>query len=445
MVKRDTIFSIIIITIVAIILFSLFLHKRPFTDEGSYCTIAQAISKGAILYREIFNEKAPLPYFIASVFINVGENPLIILRLLSCMFFTITLILLFLFMKVSLSKCLESLILTIFFAISAPLFQSFNFTAEIIATPLILFITWQIQKDENNRGNILAGFFSGLLFFIKQPFGVFVLIIIIFASISKNIRKDFFVGVLFSLALIILLFKITGVLEPFVENLLFVVKRYDVRSYIRPPYQHEYYQFIILLGLFLLACYGFLRRLISLYEILVVLSLALVGVIRMDAFKMLPFFATSLYLVSKKKLLGAMQKLSLLLLILIFMSISKYGDILIQDFDAIKAVSYMIETKTTEKDSIWVAPHEANIYCLSKRRSSSKYFFLLPWIKDSEVVSTLVDDITRRDPPLCIIDVSLFNKATEHQLVDMIPEFKKIVSDYREIQEINGAVIYCKR
>ncbi|HEY4265835.1 MAG TPA: hypothetical protein VGM72_10995, partial [Micropepsaceae bacterium] len=34
-----------------------------FSDEGSYCTIAQGILHGELPYRSYFNEKPPLQYF----------------------------------------------------------------------------------------------------------------------------------------------------------------------------------------------------------------------------------------------------------------------------------------------------------------------------------------------------------------------------------------------
>ncbi len=445
MIDRNDIFPLIIILAISVILFALFLHKRPFTDEGSFCTIAQAVSKGAVLYKDIYNEKAPLPYLIASVFVGLGENPLIVLRVVAFVFFLASVFLLYLLGKINLLQPLENTVVSCFYIITAPLFQSFNFTSEILALPLILFIVWQVKRDDDGRINILTGFFTGMLIFIKQPFIFFILLTLLFALLSKNMRKNFLAGLILSLLFLVLLLKYKGILGPFIENTIFTLKRYDIKSYMRLPYPNEYYQFALLGFVFLASVYSFVRRSTGLYEFLAVLSLLIMGIVRMDAFKMLPFFAVMFYVILRKEIAGSIKNTTFVMVMLSLMSLWHYREILEQRFDQIKAISYTIEAKTGPQESIWVGPHEANIYCLSKRRPSSKYFFLLPWINKPEVLLTLGEDLTRRDPPACIVDVSAFNKATEYHLSSMLPELGIIVKDYMEVHEISGAIIYCKK
>lgn len=442
--NKHDIVPMIIILIIASAIFILFLGKRPFTDEGSFCTIAQAISKGAILYRDIYNEKAPLPYFIASIFINTGENPIVVLRTISFFFFLLTIFLIYLIGKANLLQPIESMSLTLFYGITVPLFQSFNYTAEIISLPLVLFILWQIRRDSNDKINLLTGFFTGLLIFIKQPFVPFVLITIVFALFSKNLRKNFFIGLLISLLLTLFLLKLKGTLMPFIENNIFTINQYNIKSYMRFPYPNEYYQFILLGSLLIATIYFFIKRIVSIYEFLSIFCLLTMGMVRMDAFKMLPLFTTFIFVFTRKDTFSLIKNKFLITIFLSILSIRQYGEISNQDFEQIKAISYTIETKTTQNDSIWVGPHEANIYCISKRRPASKYFFILPWINRPEVLSVLNEDLINNDPPRCIIDVSKFNNATEYNLKDMLPILLKLLENYKDVQEINGAIIYCK-
>jgi hypothetical protein len=126
------------------------------------------------------------------------------------------------------------------------------------------------------------------------------------------------------------------------------------------------------------------------------------------------------------------------MVILSILSIYFYRDIVAQRYDNLSLISSYIQSRTDERDSIWVGPHEANIYCLSHRRPSSKYFFFLPWIDRPEVILRIVDDITQNDPPRCIVDVSKFNNATDHSLTSLIPEFSEILKDYKDVSEIGG-------
>ncbi|MCX7957849.1 MAG: hypothetical protein N3B13_02250 [Deltaproteobacteria bacterium] len=445
MINRKDIIPLFFILIVTLVIFAVFLNKRPFTDEGSFCTIAQAVSNGSVLYRDIYNEKAPLPYMIASLFINLGSNPIMVLRSIAFVFFLTTVFLIYLLGRMNMLNTSENTVLTTFFILTAPLYQSFNYTAEIIATPLILFVVWQIGKESEGKINFLTGFFSGLLIFIKQPFVLFALVAMVFAVRSGNIRKFFIPGFISALIFVFLLLKISGVYEPYIDNVIFTVKRYDIVSYMRLPYPNEYYQFAVILSLFIIIISGFVRKAVPLFDFLSLLSLMVVGIVRMDAFKLLPFFTVLVNVLSRKGVMSTLKNNSLILILLSCVSVCLYKDIIVQRFDGIKAISYTIEAKTDSKDSIWVGPHEANIYCLSRRRPSSKYFFLLPWINRPEVLMTLSEDLIKRDPPACLVDVSEFNKATDYPLSKMIPEFSEIIRDFRDIQEINGAVIYCRR
>lgn len=436
---------LILILILATLLFLLFVDKRPFTDEGSFCTIAEAISGGKVLYKDVFNEKAPLPYLFASVFVKDEGNNIEILRRLSLVAFFLTLILLYILLKQNGLTILQATSISGFYILTAPLFQSFNYTSEILALPLILFIINRLYFDKRSKINIITGFLTVLLIFIKQPFILFSLFIIVIALFSTYLRRDFFIGVLSGIIFMLIVLLLTKSLLPFIDTLNFVIHRLNYKDYARLPYSNEYYQFLLLSSLFVFLLYNFFKKNLRLIHILLILCLLPQGIVRMDAFKLLPFFTVLIVIVARFSVLEEIKNLYIVLLVLSIISVWFYRDILNQNFDSIKSISYTIETKTDKKDSIWVAPHEANIYCLSHRRPSSRFFFLLPWISKSEVFLTLVEDLVRRDPPECIVDVSKFNNATIYNLFEMFPEFGEIIKDYKDVMEINGAIIYCKK
>ncbi len=464
MIQKREIIPLILIFLIILVLFNILIDKRPFTDEGSFCTIAQAISNGAILYRDIYNEKAPLPYLFASIFIDYSENPIRVLRVISIILFFTSVILMYLYLRPHGFTIYQRTIILLFFVFTAPLFQSFNYTAEIVGLPLIVFIVHQIkrysssQKSEEeinieqdlmtakggDKIHIITGIFAGLLFFIKQPFILFVVIIFIIAATDSKMRRYFITGFFSAIILVLLLMLLTGTLLPFIENLLFTMKRYDLESYIRLPYPNEYYQFILLGILFFEIIVFLYYKSLRFSDFIIILSLLLPGMIRMDAFKFLPALAVILLFLTNNPYFKKLRNRVVLIGVFSLFSILHYTDILSQDFDSIKMVSTAVQVKSSPKDSIWVGPHEANIYCLSHRRPASKYFFLLPWINKPEVLITLGEDLVKRDPPVCIVDVSKFNMATTYRLEDMIPEFPEIIRDYKDRQEISGAVIYCK-
>ena len=436
---------LILILILATLLFFLFVDKRPFTDEGSFCTIAEAISNGSVLYRDIYNEKAPIPYFLAALFVDTNGDNIKILRKISFVAFLFCILLLYLLLKKNGLTILQTSFISVFYIQTAPLFQSFNYTSEILSLPIILFIINRLYIIERSKVNIIIGFLTIILVFIKQPFILFSLLIMIFALSSPNIRRHFFIGVLFGIVFIFLLLLITKSFLPFVENLSFIAHHLNLRDYARLPYRVEYYQFILILVLSTFLIYHYFKKNLKLIHILLALSLLPQGMVRMDAFKLLPFFTVLIIMIARLSIIEQVKNLYIILLILSVTPVWFYRDILNQNFDSIKSISYTVETKTDKKDSIWVAPHEANIYCLSHRRPSSRFFFLLPWISKSEVFLTLIEDLVRRDPPECIVDVSKFNNATTYNLSDMFAEFGEIIKNYKDVMEINGAIIYCKK
>jgi hypothetical protein len=435
---------IFLVLILLLVQFYIFVDRRPFTDEGSYCTIAQAISQKMVLYRDVYNEKAPIPYFLLAPIINLNQNPILILRIISAISFGLATLILYHLLKLNGLSKLKAFAITVYFIITAPLFQSFNYTSEILALPLILFIIWQLSLNRMSKMNILCGFLTITLFFIKQPFILFILVISIFALFSYSVRRQFFKGMFVGLIVIVAALLISGSLIPFGENMEFLLTRYRSGSYFRLPYPNEYYQFILLCLLSVFMLYNFFKKNLSFVQVLLLLSLLPQGLVRMDAFKLLPFFTILILIISRESVIEGVKNFYIVMVILSILSIYFYRDIVAQRYDNLSLISSYIQSRTDERDSIWVGPHEANIYCLSHRRPSSKYFFFLPWIDRPEVILRIVDDITQNDPPRCIVDVSRFNNATDHSLTSLIPEFSEILKDYKDMSEIGGAVIYCK-
>lgn len=443
---REIIGLIVIFTIL-IALYFIFVDKRPFTDEGSYCTIGQALADGSVLYRDIYNEKAPLPYFLAVPFVKGGE-PIRALRTVVLFFNMVTVLLLYLMLRMNSLSVLSSLSITLFYILTAPLFQSFSYISETVALPIILFVVMQLYRDQKGHLNILAGFFSLLLIFIKQPFVIFSLLIMLAAARSPNVRGGFYKGVFLSIVFMSILFFTTELFMPFIENITFALTRYDIKIYSRPPYRIEYYQFSLMLGLFVLFVTETIKREIPFYKFIVVLSLLLPGIFRMDAFKLLPFFTLLLVFLAREKYVRGIRNLFIfliLLLLLSFGSVYQYRFILNQNFDSMKIISYYIQSAVPPEESIWVGPHEANIYCISHRRAASKYYFILPWIARPEVVQDIVEDLRGEDAPRCIVDVSQFNDASTRGLETVLPEFDSLVKDYDDVKMINNAIIYCKQ
>lgn len=62
-------------------------------------------------------------------------------------------------------------------------------------------------------------------------------------------------------------------------------------------------------------------------------------------------------------------------------------------------------------DAVWVGPFDRNVYCVTKRRSASRYYFILLGLTKPGVPEAVLSEIERNGPKL-ILDLSRGTRST---------------------------------
>lgn len=183
-------------------LFFFFLLRLPslfepywYGDEGIYQTIGLALSRGAVLYRDIWDNKPPGLYYLYSIF--AGDQ--FLLKLLSLIFGIVAVIAFFFLAKKIFLKPLAYRTSTLLFAFlfGIPLLEGNIANAENFMIPIEIisaFLIFKFIKEKNNKLLMLSGILLGISFLLKIvaifDFGAFFIFLFIFDFPSKiNLRN----------------------------------------------------------------------------------------------------------------------------------------------------------------------------------------------------------------------------------------------------------------
>jgi hypothetical protein len=93
--KRTRLLPFLLGALVSAAIYALYFGHAFFVDEGSYCTLAQGILNGQLPYRDYFNEKGPLHYFLTAFVMSLSLPGIAGGRITSSVLLALTLGLLF--------------------------------------------------------------------------------------------------------------------------------------------------------------------------------------------------------------------------------------------------------------------------------------------------------------------------------------------------------------
>jgi hypothetical protein len=197
-----------------IVLFVIFVFLRLpslfepywYGDEGIYLAIGQSIRRGALLYRDIFDNKTPLIYYLAAIAQTVfGFRLLLSVSIVFSLYFFRRLLLAF--------KINPILPLFLYiFAISLPFIEGNIANAEVfMLLPTIAAVYFFIREKY-----FFSGLLFGLSFLIKVPviveFAFFGLAVLLSSSLKKSIKPTIFyvIGFFIPYFLFFLYFLLSG-------------------------------------------------------------------------------------------------------------------------------------------------------------------------------------------------------------------------------------------
>lgn len=170
-------------------------------DENAFMTVGKSWYYGMIPYKDIFEQKGPLLYFIFMLCYMISHNSFIGVYLLELVSFTVCLYYISKIIRLYLSDKMQYLIVPLFASIivSSPFFAHGG-SAEEFCLPLLSFMIYSLLNyDKNdiitNKTLFLNGLFAGLVAMIKFNllgfWGIFMASIFISLITKKEWKKSF--------------------------------------------------------------------------------------------------------------------------------------------------------------------------------------------------------------------------------------------------------------
>lgn len=150
----------------------LFFIDVPFErDEGVYAYISDVIDRGGIPYRDAFDHKPPLIYYIYNVSFALFGHSIIAPRLMAILFTAIACLYVFLIVYHISHNKIAGVLSMMFLGLSSasPVYSGFNTNTEIFTLPFLTAGSYYLLVAWNRlRYFIIAGLLFGLAFTIKQ-------------------------------------------------------------------------------------------------------------------------------------------------------------------------------------------------------------------------------------------------------------------------------------
>ncbi len=418
----------------------IFLSKiGSFCDEYDVMTGSWLISKGWVLYKDIFSHHMPFPYYFMSIFVSLGFDSAYSLRII----FALVIFSYFVFLTFYFRKKINKEVFAfsiVLYAIMMPFFWGQQMLADsffAMATGILFLEIYSNPKLEFSLSDqiliSIATFIaitSTLIAF--YPFAIFFIVYIIYRirryflemEFKKKLMFDirFCIIVLLPFFLWFLYMVVTKSLNEFIINgIKFNTDYYSqftggdtpislIKNHIKniPKYFIWVTEYLLSMNkeTLLNASNLFINLMrISLYCFLFVfikkgkyfhgaflVVFAYFCYMRGDSFHGTPFYIICIFILSifLDKLYTQIKNENWTLKnILILTSIFSIFSIFIYNFESYKNneveviqtdnVIELIKSVTSEEDSIWCAPLSPHIYFAAKRMPADKNIFYLPW------------------------------------------------------------------
>jgi hypothetical protein len=420
------------------------LGRGYFGDEGSYCTIAQGIVRGGLPYRDYFNEKPPLHYFLTAAMMAATHASFAAARILPAICLALTTLWVLLAAWRAGAQRLGIAAWAGVALLMALSFAAFNNTAE---APLAMIYAGStllvLGSDLPVRRPIATALFLGWIFGVACGFRQTALLpalVLLFAPELAGARRYYALGVLLGIVSWVGPVFSLGVGQGFINStILFYANKTGLSKYVHAfRWNGAVGALLWLLGLGLLAgMRESWRRKLWLVCWIVAMSAPFFG--RFDAFRLWPAVAAMLVVLA----LRLPRQTELLRMAAMAAAGLAAGLLLVfhpgRDLTA-PALARIIASRTTAHETIWIGPYSPVFYCLTNRAPASRYYFLLPWTSRDDVRRTVLSDLNRAKPKL-IIDIV----EEDQRLAAVFPEIVPVLArDYHLDQAAFDALIYVR-
>ena len=211
---------------------------NDWVDANAFLTVGKSMAKGIIPYKELFEQKGPVLYFIFMLASLISNTSFIGVFFFEIIFMTFTLYFCYLIAKMFLDNKTSVLLLPVFLLLLTTTgsfthgasCEEFMFLWQAIT--IYYFIRHFKKKEMNYKEFILVGFLSGLVLLIKYTsLGMWFAfqMIMFFSYIGKKEYKKsilsciyFLIGMIIPLVISLIYFGINGGIKDFI-NVYFVV------------------------------------------------------------------------------------------------------------------------------------------------------------------------------------------------------------------------------
>jgi hypothetical protein len=415
-----------------------FRGSGAFSDEGSVCAIAQEILNGRLPYRDYFNEKAPLQYLWTALVMWLSTDGIPGARIASTITLGSTLGLTLGRVASRTGSWSLTVLWAVVIALAGLITGVYNNTAE--STLALLWVGSAVLLLDGSSGPsgwrwLAVGCLEGLACGARQtaivPAGV-----LLFAAGARACRLRYLAGLGIGLvAWGSVVWRLGIAAETLDATVLFHRGNPEIGSYFRGLGDGDYPALSLWLLVLLYGAVLARARRERAWVLAWAVSAALPFFGRMDAFRLWPSVILMLtYLASR---LGPAGGVRTLVPLLVVATVGLRGLSPPRDFARLDEIRSRVDKYVAVGESIWVGPFDPNVYCVTKRRSASRYYFILPWVAKPGVREALLSDIERNRPTL-ILDLSSATESTR----ELLPGLEALLAARYVLAEAGGDARY---
>jgi len=175
-IKRGLEISFLVLILIFAFILRWQMHDVPFDrDEGEYATIAWMIDEGYQPYRDAFDQKPPIIFWLYKIAFDTFGYSLSGLRTFSIIYISLTTWIFYIFAKklINIKGALMATFVVALMTSEAENILGHSFNTEFaMLLPLIIAAFYYIKAKYSQNSNIsifLCGLFSGIAFMIKPP------------------------------------------------------------------------------------------------------------------------------------------------------------------------------------------------------------------------------------------------------------------------------------
>jgi hypothetical protein len=437
------------------LLYAVWLPRRPFTDEGSACTLAQGLLRGQVLYRDLVNEKAPGQYALTAAYFAVLGASRPVLRLVPAVSLLLATLLAGRLTRVLAGSRRASVAAGVALLAMAPAYQAIHDLAEtslaaVALAAVTLLLAPPARLAEHRSRLVAIGALLGLGLWFKQTF-IWAALGFLAAPAARGRRSSIVAGAAaaWTIGLAVAWWHSgPALLQATVLDAVGEVA--DPHSgYARWPTPAEALLCAVHLGVLgVVVAMGRARRsdaVASLCAIAAFMTLATFP--RVNAFRLWPAApllvaaaaTTAVRETGRRRIAVVAMVCGWALLFTAVRWPSRATS-----FREIDDVAAAVVRFSEPGDAIWVGPHEPNIYCASGRRPAARLIFVTPWYPPPSARAELAATLARAEPRV-IVDTS-GRSPGQGDLRRLAPGIGEILAErYEPRARVGNIVIWVRR